>query len=127
VKHLAAVLVAFALVFGTAALAVHVYEDRETFVPGPDVTAEAFTREVLTKRWDRAKEYLAEPDSVSREELEKLQKQLGEVQNVETETIEQHLQRATAEVTLNEHSFTLPLVWEGEWKVASLPAHDYAR
>lgn len=121
-KRVAGILGAFAILAGAAALAVEKLDDRETVVSGPDAVAEAFTREVLTKRFDRAKEYLAEPESVPREELVKLQQRLGESQNVETETIEQQLTRATVAVTLKEESFTLPLLWrEGAWKVAALP------
>jgi cell shape-determining protein MreC len=119
-KHVAAIVAAFAVLFGAAAFAVQTLEDRQTFVPGPDAIAEAFTREVLTKRYDRANSYLA--NEVPREELEQLQARLGEVQNVETETIEQHLTRAVAEVKLKSKSFELPLVWQrGEWRVAALP------
>ncbi|HEX2122587.1 MAG TPA: hypothetical protein VHL59_13185 [Thermoanaerobaculia bacterium] len=112
---------ALALLVGAGLFAVELLDDRELLVPPPDAVAEGFTREVLTKRYDCARDYLLAPDSVSKEELEALQQRLGEPQNVETKTTAQNDDEATVEVTLKETSFTVPLAFDDEWKIARLP------
>lgn len=119
-KHVAGIAIALALLTGASLLAVETFDDRALFVPPPDAVAEAFTREVLTRRYDRANSYLATP--VQREELEQLRQRLGESENVESEIVEQDRARASARITLKSARFVLSLVWEkGEWKVAALP------
>lgn len=112
---------ALALLLAAGLFAVELLDDRELFVPPPDAVAEGFTREVMTKRYDRARAYLLEPESVSNDQLEALQQRLGEPQNVETETVGRNSDEATVEVKLKETSFTVPLAFDDEWKIARLP------
>ncbi len=115
-KRLFAVLVTIALLLAVEAVAVASFHDRELFTPPPDAVAEAFTREVMTKRWDQAREYLDEP--VPQPALEELQSQLEEGENVESEIKSRDDERASVEVRVGEKTLAMEVVWEeGGWKV----------
>jgi hypothetical protein len=113
-KELLGVLVAFALLLGGGALAVDVLGDRETMVPPPDAVAEAFTREAMCKRWDRAAEYLREPETWTREELEEMQREL-----VEAETVARNETRAVVTVRVPSRAAVrnFALTFDGDWKI----------
>lgn len=120
-KEAAIVLIAFALVLGGTALAVDVFHDRELTVPPPDAVAEGFVREVITGRYSRAKEYLAEPESRSEDDLRSLDEQLGDASEIEAELVSRDDEKAlvTVRVSSKDASETLSygLVFEGEWKI----------
>src|SRR5687768_15482879 len=103
-KELLGVALAAALLIGVSALAVEQFGDRELFIPPPDVVAEGFVREVICKRWERAREYLAEPESMSARQLEALQKsweeRVGDPTKIETETIRRDQSEALAKVRM---------------------------
>jgi hypothetical protein len=115
-KELAGVILATALLFGMSALAVHRFDDRETFVAPPDAVAEGFVREVLTKRWDRARIYLDDP-SMSDAELRTLQRAWGEPSNVEAEIVSRTDDRALVNVTVRSQVVRFALTFDREWKV----------
>jgi len=115
VKRLLWVAIAMAVLFGVCALAVETFDDRETLVSPPDAVAEGFTREVLTKRWDRASEYLAEP--VSTERLRELHAALGESDEVEAEIVSRTDEQALVNVRLQDTSVSYSLEFEQEWKI----------
>jgi hypothetical protein len=118
-KELLGVAIAFALFLGASALAVDVLGDRDGIVPPPDAVAEQFTRAVMAKRWEPAKEYLVDPESRSEDDLEELQRGLGEQQNVEAEVVARNETRAvvTVRVPENDAVMNLALVFDGEWKI----------
>jgi len=120
------VLLTIALLLGGSAFAIQQLGDRELFTPPPDAVAESFVHEVMTRRWDQAQEYLAEP--VPQSELEALQSRLGEVQNIESEITSRDDQRASVEVKVKEQTLTIALEWrEGEWRVSAQSAPDVLR
>jgi hypothetical protein len=125
-KELLSVVVAVALVVGASALAVEQFGDRETFVPPPDSVAEGFVREVLMKRWDRARPYLAEPESMSNDDLRALEQswesRVGDPWIIEAETISRTNDRALASVRLQSEKgsdvVAFALVFDREWKIS---------
>lgn len=121
-KEIAGVVVAMALLIGMSALAIERFDDRELFVSPPDAVAEGFVREVVTKRWDRARTYLVEPDSKSNAELETLQKSWGEPSGVEAEIVSRTEEQASVSVKLKSAKVSVvlafELVFDGEWKIA---------
>jgi hypothetical protein len=127
-KEITGVLLAMALLIGMSALAIQRFDDRELFVSPPDAVAEGFVREVVTKRWDRARTYLVDPDAMSNPDLEALQKswerRVGNPSEVEAELVSRTDQQASVNVKLKsakgseEIAFELP--FDGEWKI-SLP------
>ena len=121
-KEIAGVVVAMVLLIGMSALAIERFDDRELFVSPPDAVAEGFVREVVTKRWDRARTYLVEPDSKSNAELETLQKSWGEPSTVDAEIVSRTDEQASVSVKLKSAKgsvmLAFELVFDGEWKIA---------
>ena len=123
-RELLSGLVMFALLAATSVLAIEVLHDRETVVPPPDAIAEQFIRAVMAKRWEPAKEYLQDPESMSDEELAALQKELGEGQNVEAETVSRDDEKAVVTVRLPERGLIKKFELEfesGQWAVTTSP------
>ncbi len=120
-RELLSGLIMFALLVATSALAIEVLDDRETVVPPPDAVAEQFIRAVMAKRWEPARTYLQSPEAMSDEELEALQRELGEGQNVEAETVSRNDEEAVVTVRLPERAVVknLSLVFDEEWLVIS--------
>jgi hypothetical protein len=124
-KEILSVALTMALLIGVCALAVERFDDRETFIPPPDAVAEGFAREVVTKRWDRARAYLVDPDSMSNAQIEALQKsweqRVGDPSTIEAETITRTNQEALANVRLRSaqgsEAVAFELVFEREWKI----------
>lgn len=119
-RELLRVALTFALLLGLSALAVTVFADRALFTAPPEAIAEGFTREVMTKRWDRARALLANPDSMPRAQLEELQARVGDSGNVEAKTISRDATRALVEVTVETKTLRVALVWEGGWRVGEV-------
>jgi hypothetical protein len=121
-KEIAGVVVAMVLLIGMSALAIERFDDRELFVSPPDAVAEGFVREVVTKRWDRARTYLVEPDSKSDAELETLQKAWGDPSGVDAEIVSRTGEKASVSVKLKSAKgsvvLAFELVFDGEWKIA---------
>lgn len=119
-KEIAGVIVATALLLGMSALAIE-HGDRATFVSPPDAVAEGFVREVMTKRWDRARTYLLDPDSTSNAELEALQQRLGDPTEVNAVTISRTDEKALVNVRLKSAKgsevLMFALTFDGEWKI----------
>jgi hypothetical protein len=114
-KRLVWVLGALAVLCGVCALAVKAANDRETLVPPPDAVAEGFTREVLTKRWDRANVYLVKP--VSDERLQQLQESLPDSSEVDAEIVARNDEHALVNVRVSSAAVAYSLVFEEEWKI----------
>ena len=81
-----------------------------------------FIREVVTKRWDRARTYLVDPDAMSNTDVEALQKEWGDPSTVEAEIVSRTDERASVNVTLKTEKGTevvaFELVFDDEWKIA---------
>jgi hypothetical protein len=121
-RHLLGVLGPTVLLVAVTALSVEQFDDRALLVPPPDACAEGFVREVLTGRYDRAREYVVDPDRVSNGELKTLRAQLGESATVEPEIRSGDDSRASVGVTVEKGSWLVPMTWdEGQWRVAALP------
>jgi hypothetical protein len=126
VKEILSVALAVALLIGVSALAVGQFNDRETFVSPPDAVAEGFAREVLMKRWDRARAYLVDPDAMSNAEVEALQKsweqRVGNPSVIEAEIVSRTDEQALTSVRMKSEKGTeavaFALVFEKEWKIA---------
>jgi hypothetical protein len=124
-KELVSVLVAVALVIAGTAVAVEHFHERETFIPPPDAVAEGFVREVLMKRWDRARPYLAKPDSMSNDDLEALEQswesRAGDPSIIEAEIISRTNEEALATVRMQSEKgsevVSFSLVFDREWKI----------
>lgn len=112
-------LVMFALFAGVSLFAIESLGDRETVVPPPDAIAEQFIRAVMAKRWEPAKEYLQDPESMTDEELEAMQRELGEGQNVEAEIVSRDESRARVTVRLPSRGVVknFSLTFDQGWKV----------
>ncbi len=129
-KELLGVAIAVALLIGVSALAVQQFDDRELFVPPPESIAESFVRETMARRWDRARGYLAEPESVSDQQLEELQKSweatVGEPTKIEAETITRDDADALANVRMQSkrgsEAVAFALRFDDEWKIVHTPA-----
>lgn len=126
-KEIVSVTIAVAVMFGVCALAVDRFDDRETFIPPPDAVAEGFAREVVTKRWDRAREYLADPQSMSNAEIAALQKsweqRVGDPSVIEAETISHDDAHASVNVRMKSakgsEAVAFALTFDGEWKIVA--------
>ena len=118
-KEIGGVLLAMALLVGATALAVSAFDDRELMVPPPDAVAEGFTREVANKRWPRAKEYLADPESMSQDEMERMQEEIGAGQNIEAEIVARDETHAvvTVRVPSKQVAKNFSLTFDQEWKI----------
>lgn len=129
-KEFFGVALAMAMLIGVSALAVEQFGDRELFVPPPEVVAEGFVREVITKRWARARTYLAEPESLSNAQLEALEKswedRVGDPTRIEAETIRRDDREALANVRMQSargsEAVSLALQFDDEWKIVHTPA-----
>jgi hypothetical protein len=127
-KEIAGVVLASALCLGISALAIEL-GDRETFVSPPDAVAEGFVREVMTKRWARARTYLEEPESMSDAEIEALEKswseRVGDPSRIEAETISRDDAKATVIVRMEsaQGSATVDVeqTFAEEWKIVHTP------
>jgi hypothetical protein len=122
-KEFTGVLLAMALLIGMSALAIQRFDDRELFVSPPDAVAEGFVREVVTKRWDRARTYLVDPDAMSNPDLEALQQSWGDPSTVDAEIVSRTDERASVNVKLKSAKgatvLGFELVFDSEWKIAS--------
>lgn len=118
-RELAGLALAFLLLAGASVLAVESCGDRETFVSPPDAVAEMFVRYVSAKRWDPAREQLADPRSRTVEELEAMQRELGQGQNVEAETVVRNETRAVVTVRVPSRGWVrnFALVFDRRWKI----------
>ena len=114
-------LLGVAILIGATASAVELLHDRELLVPPPDAIAEGFVREVMTKRYACAREYLLEPESVSDAQLADLQSRLVEGENPDAKIVTRDDQHATVDVRVKETTLTIPLEWDKGWKVTMLP------
>jgi hypothetical protein len=124
-KEIAGVLIAMALLIGTSMLAIERFDDRELFVSPPDAVAEGFVREVVTKRWDRARTYLVDPDAMSDTQIEALQKSWGDPSTIEAEIVSRTDEQALVNVKLKSAKrsevIAFELAFDGEWKIALAP------
>jgi len=122
-------LLGVATLVGITATAVH-FGDRKLFVPPPDAVSEGFARELITKRWDRARAYLAEPESVSQEQLEEIAAKLGDPMVIEAETVQENERDALAIVRVSSgnvsEAVSFALTFDAEWKITLAP-RDRAR
>jgi hypothetical protein len=120
-KEIIGVLVAMALLIGTSMLAIERFDDRELFVSPPDAVAEGFVREVVMKRWDRARTYLVDPDAMSNADVEALQRSWGDPSTVDAEIVSRTDERASVNVRLKSANgsevVAFVLVFDGEWKI----------
>jgi hypothetical protein len=124
-KEIAGVILATALLLAMSALAIE-RGDRATFVSPPDAVSEGFVREVVSKRWDRARTYLLDPDSMSNAEIATLQRaweqRIGDPSKVHAETISRTDEKASVNVKLKSAKGSAVLVFalafDGEWKIA---------
>jgi hypothetical protein len=109
----------FAILAAASVLAVEQLDDRETVVPPPDAVAEQFTRSVMAKRWEPARQYLQSPDALSEDELEAMQKELGEGEDVEAELVSRDQNRALVTVRLPSRGVVknFALTFDREWKI----------
>jgi len=118
-KELVSVLAVMALLIGASALAVGPMRDRETFIPPPDAVAEGFLREVATKRWSCAREYLYTP--VADAELQELHRRIGDATQFEAETITRTADQALVTVrtaSANQtNAIAFTLFFDRRWKV----------
>ena len=129
-KELLGVTIAMALLIGASALAVEQFGDRELFIPPPEVVAEGFVREVIAKRRERAREYLAEPESMSDAQIEALQKsweeRVGDPTKIEAETIRRDDSDALTNVRMQSahgsEAVAFALRFDDEWKIVHTPA-----
>lgn len=115
-KRLLWLVIALGVLWGICALAVETFNDRETLVPPPDAVAEGFTREVLTKRWDRAQKYLLEP--VDDERLKQLHDSLPDTSEVDAELIARTDEHALVNVRVSSAAVAFSLQFDEEWKIA---------
>lgn len=116
-KELLAVALTLALLLGCSALAVTRFADRALFVPPPDAIAEGFIREVITKRWDRARALLANPSSMTRTQLEALQSALGSSDTVDARIVARDDSRATVDVRVGARTVRVGVGWDEGWRV----------
>ena len=118
-REVLSVCAAFAVLAGITTLAAGSLHDRELFVPPPDAVAEQFTRAVMSGRWDPAREYLRDPESMTTEELEAMRRELGQRQNVEAETQFRDETRAVVVVRIPSRDVVrnFGLTFEGGWKI----------
>lgn len=118
-RELLSGLVMFALLAGVSYVAVETLDDRETVVPPPDAVAEQFTRAVMAKRWEPAREYLENPGSLSDEELEAMQREFGEGENVEAETVSRDEEEALVTVRIPSRGVlkNFALKFDQQWQI----------
>jgi hypothetical protein len=120
----AAIVAITAVVIAAGALAVEQLDDRDTFVPPPDAVAEQFVRELMTKRWERARTFLDR--ELSDQELEELQRSLeervGEPTEIEAEEVSRGDDRALVNVRLSSakgsEAVAYNLTFDDGWTIA---------
>jgi hypothetical protein len=107
--------------------------DRMTFVPPPDVRVEAFLRQLMTRRAELALKYLSRDlrtdvsPSMLQHYFDAIEQQIGEIENVNTQTLSWDRRSAAARAELIASNRTrLPLefglTWEsGAWAISDLP------
>ena len=127
-KELVMIGVAAAVLLSAGWVATNQFDDRQLFTPPPDAVAEGFMREVVTRRLDRALNYL--PDSNAETEplrllADSIEERLGHVDDVQAETITSTDDEALVRVTLRSAKGSATLVvktvWEkGGWKAADV-------
>lgn len=125
-RELIAVTVCFALLAGATWLATERFSDRELLVPPPDAVAEGFVRETITGRYARARQYLAEPESMTDDDVRAIEQQIeswvGEPTEVEAEVLSRDDGQALANVRVSSaqgsQSLSYALVFDKEWKIA---------
>jgi len=112
---------ALGLLLGASALAIDRFDDRELFVPPPDVVAESYVRAIVTGRYSQARTYLTDESSVSDDELRALDHSLGEPTEVEAETLSRDDSSALATVRVSggdgSHAIAFTLEFDREWKI----------
>lgn len=126
-KELLRIVVATAILWALCAAAVELGNDRETVIPAPDAVAEGFTREVLSRRWDRARPYLQEPESMSDGDLRALEQRIRsrvrQVYEVEAKTIARDDDHARASVSIassfGSDTIAYELVFDREWRIVT--------
>lgn len=125
-KALIGVLAIMATLIGVSLIATEVFGDRDLFTPPPVTAAESFVHQVVTKRYDRAKPYFADPDRVSRAELrslsDEIERRVGQPSRLRVEIVSRDDSNAETTVRLESErgscEIGVALVWEkGEWKV----------
>jgi hypothetical protein len=129
-KELLGVVLTIALMLGISGVAVQRFGDRETLVPPPDAVAEGFVREVMTKRWDRARASFDEPDAVSNREIAALQKawheRVGDPSELEAETITRDSDQALVSVRMQSargsEAVSFALRFHDKWTIVHTPA-----
>jgi hypothetical protein len=120
------VTLAAVILIGIGVGAVEGMGDRDLFVPPPETVAEGFMREVMTKRWARARQYLVTPEAMSDEQLESLQQSLeervGDPLEIDAKELDRHDETARVQVRLSSargsECVTYRLTFADEWKVA---------
>ena len=118
-RELISGLMMFALLAGASFVAVEQFDDRETVVSPPDAVAEQFTRAVMAKRWEPAREYLQNTESISDDELEAMQKQLGEGENVEAGIVSRDDEQALVTVRVPSRGYVknFALTFDRQWRI----------
>lgn len=131
-REIASMLAVLAVALGVIGVAVFAGGDRSWFVPVPESTAENFTREITTRRFDLALKHLAAdrrrtetPQSIANR-FDPMLHAVGEVNRVDAEAHWMSGDRASASATvegdLGVRSFDLSFVREhGLWKIDGLP------
>lgn len=130
-RETASILAVLAAALGVIGVAVFAGGDRSLFVPVPEATAENFTREITTRRFDLALKYLAtdrqraETPQTIANRFDPMLRAVGEVNRVDAEahwmTGERASASATVEGDLGVRSFDLSFVREhGLWKIDGL-------
>ena len=109
----------FGILVAVSALAVEQFGDRETVVAPPDSIAEQFTRSVMARRWEPARQYLENPDARSQDDLEAMQQQFGEGEAVEAELVSRDQERALVTVRLPSRGVVknFALTFDRSWKI----------
>ncbi|MBK5259239.1 MAG: hypothetical protein JJE51_06580 [Thermoanaerobaculia bacterium] len=125
-RALIGIVATMAILIGASMLATETLGDRELFTSPPDVVSEGFIREVVTKRYSRARMSFSNPDAVSDGDMRRLagaiEDRVGIPSRFEAETIARDDRHARTKVRLEsaKGSFELELSldWsKGVWKV----------
>ena len=113
-------------------LAVFAWRDASTFVPAPEVVTEGFARQITTRRFDLAVNYLAsgtkktETPRMLASRFDPLFAATGKVNRVDAEPQSMQQERAAARAIIKgddgKTSFDVGLIREnGLWKIDRLP------
>jgi hypothetical protein len=127
--RLSGILITFGLILGISEIAVRI-GDRDLFVSTPAVVAEGFVREVILERYAQARAYLADPRSMTKNDLRDFRKRLiGSVgpdpSDFETEVESKDRARARVKVTLifrdRSDAFAFDLEFDSaSWKIVKI-------